>query len=193
MNSDSKPSGYYPYPGSPGSSTSAQYSNISSWGTLPTPVPGTPYLAPAHPALQQPYNAILPPHPAPYSSESATHPPVAALTLRLTPHPRTRIPSMDVTLSSDHPGPLTVYDVQIFVSRTLSRPITHSELRVLTEQVAYNAASAAFHARTANNPTAFANGMCIGDRMGGAWCIIGVVPTAEPGVWEVRLDVPRSR
>ncbi|KAG6888877.1 hypothetical protein C0995_005132 [Termitomyces sp. Mi166 len=144
-----------------------------------------------HPMLQKPYNAIIPPHPAPYAFEPAIHPPVATLTLRLTPHPYMRIPSMDVTLSSPH-GPLTVYDIHIFIHHTLSHPITHADLRGL-DQVAHDAVSSAFYARTANDPNASAKGICVGDRMGGAWCIVGVVPTREPGIWVVRLDVPRRR
>ncbi|KAG5720337.1 hypothetical protein E4T56_gene14654 [Termitomyces sp. T112] len=205
----------YPYSVSPISSASRESSHISSWGTVPTLIPSTPYSAPiplpvcclaghpspasyspiavANPVLQQPYDTIVPPHLAPYSSEPATHPPVTTLTFRLTPHPNTRIPSMDVTLSCPRPGPLTVLDVHDFIYRTLSRPIVHSDLRSLTEQVAHDAVSAAFHTRTANDPNAYARGMSVGDRMGGASCIVGIVPTGEPGVWEVRLVVPRRR
>ncbi|KAG5337564.1 hypothetical protein C0989_009366 [Termitomyces sp. Mn162] len=204
----------YPYSVSPISSASRESSHISSWGTVPTLIPSTPYSAPStrlsaatfacltlsensssapNPVLQQPYDTIVPPHLAPYSSEPATHPPVTTLTFRLTPHPNTRIPSMDVTLSCPRPGPLTVLDVHDFIYRTLSRPIVHSDLRSLTEQVAHDAVSAAFHTRTANDPNAYARGMSVGDRMGGASCIVGIVPTGEPGVWEVRLVVPRRR
>ncbi|KAG6863854.1 hypothetical protein C0991_002623 [Blastosporella zonata] len=182
--------------------------SYSSWGTVGTATPGTPYLCPvplprpttqqanaqANPLLQHAYDLRSPPPPASRASlETAVYPPTASMHLLLSPRPSLGLPALPVSFVSPTAGPISVSALLEFLYATLNAPADHNELRSLKEGL-YPIVKKAYEARVYANQGMHGQGVRRGDRMGGAWVVVGVVPIVTSDgrkVWEVRLDLAR--